>query len=224
MVLLQTILELRRQDVKISWFGEEREVPLPAAVAVNSPWLDITHSMPSIEANVPWDYLPNLSPEGQKDRPVCAAWPASPPRKAFYADDTLVVHPLVSPVTAPSWKGAPPVYICTGWELLADEDRYMARKLHADGVTVVFEEYEAMPHCFALLFTHLDAAWRCVGVWADFMREAVDDPAAVRSRFTTIHAKTLKESAVDPDKLSPFTAEQLQEIVFKGAEIEPWAG
>lgn len=72
----------------------------------------------------------------------------------MYAEDALVMHPLVSPLLAPagSWVGAPPAYICTGWELVADEDQLTATRLHEDGVPVVFGEYEAMPHIFAVVF------------------------------------------------------------------------
>lgn len=55
--LLQTILELRRQNLKILWEGIEREVPLNAGVACSSPWLDITQSSPSCEDGR-YDYIP----------------------------------------------------------------------------------------------------------------------------------------------------------------------
>ena len=117
-------------------------MPLPAGVAVNSPWVDITHSSPSCNANQDFDYLPSMDVQlvMEPRRPRCAAWPSDPPRSTLYAEDALVMHPLVSPLLAASWAGAPPVWICTGRELLADEDKFTAAKLHGDGDTVVFEE------------------------------------------------------------------------------------
>jgi hypothetical protein len=58
----------------------------------------------------------------------------------------------VSPLAAKSWQGSCPVYICTGTELLTDEDKHLASFLAAASVPVVFEEFQALPHCFAILF------------------------------------------------------------------------
>lgn len=66
LVLLQTLLEFRRQGLKIHWNGSEREVPLPAGVSTCSAWADITHSSPSCETNKLFDYLPppSANPDG----------------------------------------------------------------------------------------------------------------------------------------------------------------
>ncbi|KAK3292772.1 alpha/beta hydrolase fold-domain-containing protein, partial [Chaetomium fimeti] len=122
LALLQLLLHLNRTTHPIPWHGHTptQPIPLPAGVAVNSPWLDVTHSSPSCTTNAPFDYLPTLAQQlaAESKRPHCAAWPASPPRRHLYAPDALLAHPLVSPVLAASWAGAPPVYMCTGWELL----------------------------------------------------------------------------------------------------------
>jgi hypothetical protein len=219
---MQAILELRRQNLKIRWHGTDREVPLPAGVAVNSPWMDITLSSPSCTANVPYDYLPVLETISQDHarRPACAAWPAAPPRHMMYADDHLLLHPLVTLLSAPSWAGAPPTYICTGWELLADEDKYVASRLAADGVSVVFEEYEAMPHCFALLFGHLPGARRCMDGWAGFMRRAVEAPGSIATRFVTVRAKGLEEVPREPAKVMPYDQETMRRRLLARCNID----
>ena len=51
-------MEIRRQNLKIAWFGEDREVPLPAGVATLSPWVDLIQTMPSLIKNQQWCYLP----------------------------------------------------------------------------------------------------------------------------------------------------------------------
>ncbi|KAK3941617.1 alpha/beta hydrolase fold-domain-containing protein [Diplogelasinospora grovesii] len=219
LALLQTLLELGRQNARISWHGVERELPLPAGVAVNSPWVDMTHSSPSCQANADFDYLPALqSSESshQSEIPPCEAWPANPPRTSLYADDAYLAHPLVTVMLARSWAGSPPVYICTGWELLADEDKYTAAKFRADGVPVVFEEFEAMPHSFALIFTDLEGSRRCFAGWAGFIKQVVEGGAekTVESRFTSVKAKTLEETQLEPEKLTPYTEEQARERVY----------
>ncbi|KAK0709741.1 alpha/beta hydrolase fold-domain-containing protein [Lasiosphaeria miniovina] len=217
MALVQTLLELKRQGAQVLWQGQQRDVPLPAGMAMNSPWADITVSSPSCKSNAAFDYLPTLEQQVDVEagRPACAAWPANPPRTTMYAEDRLVMHPLVSPLLAPagSWAGAPPAYICTGWELVADEDKLTATRLHEDGVPVVFEEYEAMPHIFAVVFPDIDVTRRCMDGWAGFINRVVEAPAAVRSSFVTIKAKTLAEVDLDPDTLAPYDLDYFRERV-----------
>lgn len=172
----------------------------------------MTHSSPSCRTNAPFDYLPMLQGLDKMPRPSCAAWPANPPRKMLYCADTLITHPLVTLLTARSWEGCPPVYISTGWELLSDEDKYIAAKLHADHVPVVFEEFEGMPHCFAMVVTENPMARRCFNAWAAFMKEVAEQGAgSVQPRFRTVKAKTLREEDRDPLKVSPYTEAEMWE-------------
>jgi hypothetical protein len=218
LALLQTVLQIRRQSLKINWFGTtDITIPLPAGIALSSPWLDLTASSPSWEDNSAYDYLPTptTAVRSAGERPPCPAWPASPPRKSLYADDAFIVHPLVTLLLAPSWEGSPPIYICTGWELLADEDKYTASQFHRNGVPIVFEEYEAMPHCFALIFTQLPGSRRCFDKWSEFIRRVVEEPDKIQSSFTTIKAKSLREVEIDPDKLSPMTEQEMKGRIWK---------
>jgi acetyl esterase/lipase len=209
---------LRRQNLKIEWYGLEREIPLPGGVAVSSPWMDVTNSSPSCENMAPFDYLPALTNNPYENKfPPCEIWPAKPPRATMYVDDDYLCHPLVTLMMAQSWAGAPPVYMCTGWELLSDEDKFMASKMQADGVTVVFEEYEAMPHCFAMIFTELEGSEHAFRSWSSFISDVVEAPDSVQSSFTTVKAKTLKEVELDPSTLSPYTESEMRERVSQRA-------
>ncbi|KAJ6437867.1 lipase esterase [Purpureocillium lavendulum] len=223
LALLQLLLELRRQGQPVVWLGEARDVPLPAAVACNSPWMDVTHSSPLFEGPDahPFDYLPKPAIAARGKIAPCDVWPASPPRKFIYAADAAVAHPLVSPITARSWAGAPPVYICTGWELLGFEDRFFAKRLVGDGVRVVFEDYEAMPHCFALILTKTPNARRCLDSWSAFMKRAVDDAAAIESSATGIAARTLQETPLRFDHLSDMTYGEFCDRVVRKARDTP---
>lgn len=142
------LLTLRRGDeaASIPWFGTARTVPLPAGVAVCSPWLDVSQSSPSWKAShsqaTAFDYLPPApDPTSRSDLffrrlPPCAAWPPDPKvgsRSSIYAPrDGLLAHPLVSPALATDWTGAPPLWIACGWERIADECRYLAAKMARD--------------------------------------------------------------------------------------------
>lgn len=211
LALLQTLLEFQRQNLKVTWNGEEREVPLPAGVATCSAWLDITHSMPSCEANAKYDYLPSrsINPSGY-EFPSDSVWPASPPRNNLYAEDALLSHPLVSPVATKDWTGSCPLFMGTGEELLTDEDKYVSACAAKQGVTVVFEEYETMPHCFAMMLEHLPIARRFFTGWVGFMRDVVENPEVVKTKGTIIQAKSLKEVDVEVANVSIYSEEEIK--------------
>ncbi|KAF4990136.1 hypothetical protein FGRMN_8664 [Fusarium graminum] len=220
--LLQLILELRKQDSPILWHGVLRQVPMPAGVALNSPWLDITQSSPAWEVSTPtpYDYLPKPGAMANRTTPPCEVWPANPPRRNMYVADDLAAHPLASLVMARSWKGAPPIYLCTGWEILAYEDKFFARKLEADGVQVVFEEYEGMPHCFAMMLRNASATPRCYNGWAGFIRAVVEDPNKIESRAVMIKAKTCEEVPLRFDELSDASEDHIQRRVLQKTGLE----
>jgi acetyl esterase/lipase len=210
LALLQTILELQRPGLKILWYGAERDVPIPAGLALSSPWADVTHSSPSCEINSVYDYLPPQSMQTEKMKlPSCALWPANPPRKHLYAEDNMLYHPLVSPQVTQSWVGSCPIFIATGSELLTDEDKYLAMRMASQGVPVVFEEYVAMPHCFAMIMRALPASTRYFTSWATFIQEAIANPEEVKTRGVLIQPKTLKEEPLEVTSLLPWTHEEV---------------
>ncbi|KAG6002211.1 hypothetical protein E4U54_000929 [Claviceps lovelessii] len=225
MALMQVIVDLNRLGEHITWHGEKRKMPIPAGAACNSPWLDIAHSSLPYYGKTPeaFDYLGPPGNMGRKGVKPCAVWPADPPRKFMYAADDLMTHPLVSPVMRRDWAGFPPVYFCAGWERLAYEDRFLAQKLQRDGVTMVFEEYEAMPHCFALVLSNLAEAKRCMASWAGFIQQAVEDPRGLASSAVAISAKTLQETPLEFDDLCDVSDETFRKrVVETVAETKAW--
>lgn len=211
LVLLQTLLQFQRTGLKLLWNGIERELPLPAGVSLNSAWCDITLSSPSCDQNASYDYLPVPSVQYSKEPPPCPAWPANPPRSHLYAEDALLTHPLVSPIIAPTWAGSPPIFVECGTELLTDENHYLATKASGEGVTVVFEEFTTMPHCFGMVLEHIPASRRMFQGWTDFVSSVVLDPESVTTKGTRIAAKSLAEEKVDLASLSSFTEEEVRE-------------
>lgn len=203
LALLQTLLEFRRQGLQVRWNGEEREVPLPAGAALCSPWADITHSSSSCATNRTYDYLPPRDVIHERVPPPCDIWPSSPPRKNLYAEDAVLTHPICSPLAAKSWEGSCPIYIDTGKELLTDEDKYIAMVAAKQGVKVVYEEYEAMPHCFAMVLTTLGGAKRFFDGWSSFITTAVTDPGEIKTKGVIIKSKTLQEVPVIVEELCP---------------------
>lgn len=98
----------------------------------------------------------------------------------------------------------------------------MATKLRRDGVKVVFEEYEGMPHCFALIFPESKGAARCLSGWAGFINRVVNEEKGekgeqgIESSFRRIKAKSLAEVDLEGEgedewmKIAPYTEEEIK--------------
>ena len=219
--LLQLLLQLHRtsEHPTVRFHGKEVSVPLPAGVTANSGWFDMCRSMPSILSNAKYDYLP--PPDHREPLsafPADSIWPTDPPRGDLFCDLSLLDHPLASPLAAESWKGAPPLWIETGQEMLADEDCIVASRAASQGVTVQFEEYEAMPHCFSMLLPALPTADRCMRSWGDFCRRCVEEPESVKTNGTYIHAKGGKEDSTVVSKASQITIEEARKLMREAKE------
>ncbi|KAF2236864.1 hypothetical protein EV356DRAFT_497795 [Viridothelium virens] len=216
--LLQLLMQLHRTSPtnppKILYHGTEIEVPLPAGIACNSPWLDITRSPPSLESNAHTDYLPPPSKSSNVQFPTDRIWPTDPPRGDIFCDASMMDHPLASPLAfgEADWKGAPPIFICCGQELLTDEDAIVAGRAARAGVKVRWEQFEAMPHCFAMILEGLDASRRCLELWGESIKEMVEKgKEGLETRGTWWAAKTMKESALDVKGLgSGWTEEEVR--------------
>jgi acetyl esterase/lipase len=200
--LLQLLLQLHRSAAgeipTVKFHGAEVKVPLPAGVALNSPWCDMTSCLDSFQRNATYDYLPNSwNPDAI---PTCPIWPAKPPRADIFAEGSALAHQLVSPVAAKSWKGSPPVFYMWGDELLTDEGGVMASRMVKDGVTIIAEHFEAMPHCFALLFGDTATGKRCFDAWGQFCTDVVKKNP-LKTKGTYITAKILEERDFYVDQL-----------------------
>ncbi|QSZ30169.1 hypothetical protein DSL72_004689 [Monilinia vaccinii-corymbosi] len=173
--LLLLLLHWHRSSTCIIWNGTAHRIPLPAGLALNSPWTDLLRSSPSNAqpTNLQNDYIP--PPTFSPVYPPCPLWPTSPPRPNIYSETPLLLHPLVSPLAAPtpSWAQTPPILFQTGTELLTDESKILAARIVRAGASVRWEQYDMMPHCFALVLPHLEASKRCFEGWAGFCREVV---------------------------------------------------
>jgi acetyl esterase/lipase len=202
LVLLQLLLELHRSAgentiPQVMFNGKMVDVPLPAGVALNSPWCDMTSCLDSIKRNAKYDYLPNA---WNRERiPECPIWPPDPPRLHIYADDSVLLHPLCSPLAAKDWSKAPPMFFVCGEELLSDEGSSLACKIARQEVPVVWEQYEAMPHCFGLIFANTPVGDLCFDGWAAFCEDAVAGKVKTNGQFFT--ARRLNRKDADVTKL-----------------------
>ncbi|KAL8849740.1 MAG: hypothetical protein Q9221_005284 [Calogaya cf. arnoldii] len=219
--LVQLILEINRSSTlkSLAFHSESIELPLPvpAGVASSSPWADISRCMPSILSNAQYDYLP--PPRGGDPLshfPHDEIWPPDPPRGDLYCDLSMLDHPLVSPLAAKDWTKSCPMFFSCGEEMLQDECKAVASLAANQGVTVVWEQYEAMPHCFVLLLEYLDAGQRGFRNWVAFCTQVAagidnDEEARFKTKGTWFAAKTCKETAVDVRSLSVYSREEVAE-------------
>lgn len=211
--LIQLLLQINRSATKYIRFHNhtiDLPLPLPAACSTMAAWLDITRSMPSIITNARYDYLPSPITREQVSRfPTCEAWPTNPPRGDLYSDVSSLCHPLVSPLAAKDWTGSCPLWFSYGEEMLADEVQAVASKAAGQGVTVISEQWEAMPHCFALILSRSSMSKKAFQDWAAFCLDAVAGKQ-IYTRGLWIEAKTGKEKDVNVEKLCQISDEEVR--------------
>ena len=84
--------------------------------------------------------------------------------------------------------------------MLANEVQVVASRAAKQGVTVVSEQWQAMPHCFALVLVGSSMSKKAFENWAAFCLDAVMGEA-IESKGLWIEAKTGKEKEVDVENL-----------------------
>jgi acetyl esterase/lipase len=214
--LMQLLLQIHRSSPSpsVQFHGQKVEIPLPAGMALNSPWLDITRCMPSLESNAKYDYLPTVDHSENHEPPPCDIWPTKPPRTDLFCEGNALCHPLVSTLAAMDWKNCPPVFITCGEEMLADENKVFVRRLSQQGVPVVWEQFEGMPHCFAMVLEPLGdhGAVMCLQSWAENIKQMVVSAAMIKAKGTWITAKKHKREDVN---LGSLIKEMSDEDVLK---------
>lgn len=228
-VLLQTLLTLQRTSTTIRFHNQDIPITAPAGVALTSPWCDISRSMPSVVKNAAYDYLPPPNPASPTPEPFApppvpadTIWPASPPRVDYFVNAPTVIHPLVSPLAAPShlWKSSPPIFISVGEEGLTDETLILARRMHQAGVPVIAEQTEGMPHCFGLMMPGSAAGKSFHDSMGAFCRDAVAGRAGERAngklKFIGFTDKTSRE--IPLEEVSPLSDGEVEALLRKARE------
>jgi monoterpene epsilon-lactone hydrolase len=113
-----------------------RGLPLPAAMALLSPWCDLTHSGDTIRT------LDGIDPTIDLDHQLSHMARA-------YAGGRPLASPDISPLFADVAKGFPPTLISTGTrDVLLSDCARLSTKLRAAGVDVDLRVMEGMWHVF----------------------------------------------------------------------------
>lgn len=133
----------------------DQGLPLPAALVLYSPWVDLSLSGDSVISNASKDAM--LKPDWVR-------WCADRYRGAMPAD-----HPCCSPLFA-DLKGLPPVLIHAGSDdiLMSDSTR-LAQALKEAGVAHEFTLFEGVGHVFQFLTAVLPDADRSIRMTSTFV-------------------------------------------------------
>lgn len=136
----------------------DRRMPLPAAAATMSPWVDLEATGNS--------YVTHADSDPVTQRAMIALM-----AKTYMGKTADLRDPLASPIHA-NLAGLPPLLIQVGErEVLLDDARTLAQRAQAAGVMVHFKIWDGMIHTFQLFAGRLqeaDAAIREVG---EFLNE-----------------------------------------------------
>ncbi len=131
----------------------ERELPLPAAAAVLSPWTDLACTGASYRREDP------LAPKG--------SWQVF---GKYYAGDHDRALPLISPLYG-DLAGLPPLRIDVGsHESMLDDSTRFAEKARIAGVSVELGVGEGMVHCYPALSPLFPEARAAMHAICDFLR------------------------------------------------------
>jgi len=213
--LVQIILSTRRThrtplatNPKLIFRGHKVELPLPAGLTLLSTAPDLSGSMWSPHLST--DILEVTQPCLHPSYPPCALWPSNPPRENLYCAASLLSHPLVSPITAPDWKGACPVYMFTGGGERSNMDaRFLAKQMSGKGVRVRWEEYEGMPHLWVFIFHEWVATKRCWGSWGKACVELLEGRVG---GATTARVVRVPDGRVEDVEFSGLTELSMEDV------------
>lgn len=97
------------------------------------------------------------------------------------------------------------MWIACGQERLADSAKIIAQTAARQGVDVLWEQYEAMPHTWAQIFPVWPQSRRCLESWAHACLTFVDAKERTFSRGTTVAAQAMAEEVVSVMALTPLT-------------------
>ena len=198
---------------------------MPAGLAMLSPSLSqLLEVFPCFEANADNDIISDKVPLLRPDFPSSSIWPSIPPRGHFYCETDMLSHPLVSPSTAQSWLGSPPMWIAIGGgERCSDSARVVAQAAARQGVMVKWEEYEAMPHIWVMLVKRWWQSSTAIKHWAEACQTFA---SSKREKGTAcvigLDGKTRSLDLTALTQINPRKAESL--IREEAAKMTPWTG
>lgn len=223
LALVQLLLHLTRDGARtLNFNGAAVPLRLPAGVSLLSGYCDQTECMPSRTNMRHIDYACRQPPHTMPNFPSDSIWPTHPPRFSAYCETTALAHPLISPMSAKDWTGCPPMWFACGQEHVVDSNRLIARRASKQGVKVVWEEYEGMPHVFPQL-PRMEAtpqAVRCLTGWSNFITQCAESriPFKASQGFYIGLAGNETGQIIVEDMLSEVSDEKVDQLLHESMD------
>ena len=231
--LVQLILATQRAQStlrpKVRFGGADVVLYMPAGALSLSAALDHALSLPSFHLRAQVDLVTPQWPYLDPGFPACEIWPSQPPREHLLCPASLLNHPLVSPCTAVSWSGSPPLWFANGEEAFADSALIVAKAAAQVGVAVSWTEFEKMPHIWPV---YVPRWWQSVDVlkqWGIACRDMLEQK--VKYGYEAHRIKIDRRiQDIDLMRLTMLKAEEASKIImckassmpiFKGKTMEP---
>jgi len=149
-----------------------KQISLPAAAALFSPWTDLAATGESIVKNTGRCAMF----EGEKIGPTAK----------LYLGSTDCRDPIASPLYA-DLAGLPPLLIHVGAdEVLRDDSTRLAERAKAAGVQVELKIWPVVPHAWQLAPGKIPEARASLRESAGFLRAALNNPEVVRQGTTSV--------------------------------------
>ena len=101
---------------------------------------------------------------------------------------------------------------------MVDEGRFIAQRAAQRGVSVVWEQYGAMPHRFAVqpYLNRLPHSQKVFERWADFCRACVEQLKAIKTKGTFTAADDMQETSVNVEHQLDLSFEEVKQRMEKG--------
>lgn len=101
---------------------------------------------------------------------------------------------------------------------MVDEGKFIAQRAAQRGVSVVWEQYGAVPHRFAVqpLLNRLPHSQKVFEKWADFCRACVEQPKAIKTKGTFTSADDMQERSVDVEHQLDLSFEEVKQRMERG--------
>jgi monoterpene epsilon-lactone hydrolase len=143
----------------------DRGEPLPAGLALFSPWTDLAMTGSSIETN--------------RDRDAMFHCDFLVPASRIYLGGADPRHPLASPLYA-DLTGMPIMHVQVGRnEAMYDDSRRIVDKVRASGGEAHLDEWESVPHGWQLFTATVPEAGESLDTAAGFLRTSIRIPQPV---------------------------------------------
>jgi acetyl esterase/lipase len=146
--------------------GRDVGTPMPRALILLSPWVDLTLSGASVSAHAPYDFLSLESLAYAAEQYLQGADPMNPLASPLYAD----------------LSGFPPMLVQTGGaELFFSENERLVERARAYGVDVTFNVHPGMVHVFANFSTYVPECEVALREIAHFVQAKASVPGQTKA-------------------------------------------